>query len=194
MQIFRNNKHHERGIQFFKAKKYREAIDEFEYCNYGLDSLDYLAKSYKHLGLYEKAVEAYSKMIRINPNESRFYEDRACVYLDNNQYDLALCDLKKALELTKYLNNNDGCITRLRSAYERYLSALQTIFFQTSSLEIENRLNQIQKEYKTLIPLFYGAVHPSVFFQSTSEEKNSTEDSSKLELIDRKFFPNTVFI
>ena len=48
---------------------------------------------------YKEALDCYSKSIEYNPNEPILYSNRSAMYLNLSQYDLALKDAEKAIEL-----------------------------------------------------------------------------------------------
>ena len=54
-----------------------------------------------YLGNYKQAIEIYTKGINLHPNNARFYRHRAHRYITLRCYDLAIEDLKKAVELTR---------------------------------------------------------------------------------------------
>ena len=54
-----------------------------------------------YLGKYREAIEIYTKGIRINPNNARFYRHRGHRYITLRCYDNAIADLKKAAELIR---------------------------------------------------------------------------------------------
>lgn len=54
---------------------------------------------YYELKQYEKAVESYSKAIRMQANTAQFYNDRGCAYDSLGEHDKAISDFEKAIEL-----------------------------------------------------------------------------------------------
>lgn len=54
-----------------------------------------------YLGKYKEAIETYTKGIRINPDNARFYRHRGHRYITLRCYDNAIADLKKAADLTR---------------------------------------------------------------------------------------------
>lgn len=48
---------------------------------------------------YDKAVESYSKAIRMQANTAQFYNDRGCAYDSLGEHDQAISDYEKAIEL-----------------------------------------------------------------------------------------------
>ena len=59
---------------------------------------------YYEAGLYDKAIEAYTKAIYINPNDANAYSMRGSAYNEKGQYDRAIEDFNKAIEI----NPNDA--------------------------------------------------------------------------------------
>lgn len=64
------------------------------------------ANEYKNLGneafknkKYEESIEYFTKAIEINPNDHVFYSNRSGAYASLNQYDKALSDATKCVEL-----------------------------------------------------------------------------------------------
>lgn len=65
-------------------------------------------------GNYDQAIERYSDAIRINPNASDLYLKRAAAHIKKSDYQLAIQDLHKSLEL----NPKDPiCYARLSFCY-----------------------------------------------------------------------------
>lgn len=54
-----------------------------------------------YLGKYKEAIGIFTKGIKINPNNARFYRHRGHRYITLRCYDLAIADLKKAVELSR---------------------------------------------------------------------------------------------
>ena len=59
--------------------------------NYGL--------AYRAEGDYDRAVEAFTQAIELNPNYAIAYNNRGEVYRDKGNFDLAIADYTKAIEL-----------------------------------------------------------------------------------------------
>ena len=67
-----------------------------------------ITKAYAHFirgmelyedGLYDEAVEEYTKAIELYPNYATAYDGRGSAYADKGQYDLAVADFTKAIEI-----------------------------------------------------------------------------------------------
>jgi tetratricopeptide (TPR) repeat protein len=54
-----------------------------------------------YLGYYKEAIAIYTKGIKLYPKNARFYRHRAHRYITLRCYDIAIADLKKAIDLTK---------------------------------------------------------------------------------------------
>ena len=54
-----------------------------------------------YLGKYKEAIDQFTKGIKINPNNARFYRHRGHRYITLRCFDNAIADLKKAVELTR---------------------------------------------------------------------------------------------
>lgn len=54
---------------------------------------------YKEMALWDLAIDAYSKAIRMNPNSARLYEFRAGCLFETEQLDRALSDCSRGIEL-----------------------------------------------------------------------------------------------
>ena len=51
------------------------------------------------LGWYEEAIDCFDKALQINPNHANAYYNKACIYALENQVELALENLQRAIEL-----------------------------------------------------------------------------------------------
>lgn len=65
--------------------------DYIEYYNKGVE--------FYQIGQYELALEAFSKGIKINPNDTNLYNSKGVVLSDLGKYDLALEAYDRAIEL-----------------------------------------------------------------------------------------------
>jgi len=54
---------------------------------------------YAEAGLYDKAIEAYTKAIALDPNDADAYSNRGAAYYSKGQYDRAIEDYNKAIAL-----------------------------------------------------------------------------------------------
>ena len=79
--------------QFKSAQKnYLKNIDDPE-------SLIWYGRRTAYLGYYQEAINLYTKGIQYNSNDPRFYRHRGHRYISTRQYDKAIKDFKKAIEL-----------------------------------------------------------------------------------------------
>ena len=79
--------------QFKSAQKnYLKNIDDPE-------SLIWYGRRTAYLGYYQEAINLYTKGIQNNSNDPRFYRHRGHRYISTRQYDKAIKDFKKAIEL-----------------------------------------------------------------------------------------------
>lgn len=79
--------------QFKSAQKnYLKNIDDPE-------SLIWYGRRTAYLGYYQEAINLYTKGIKSYPNDPRFYRHRGHRYISTRQYDKAIKDFKKAIEL-----------------------------------------------------------------------------------------------
>ena len=79
--------------QFKSAQKnYIKNIDNAE-------SLIWYGRRTAYLGYYQEAINLYTKGIKSYPNDPRFYRHRGHRYISTRQYDKAIKDFQKAIEL-----------------------------------------------------------------------------------------------
>ena len=79
--------------QFKSAQKnYLKNIDDPE-------SLIWYGRRTAYLGYYQEAINLYTKGIQYNSNDPRFYRHRGHRYISTRQYDKAIKDFHKAIEL-----------------------------------------------------------------------------------------------
>ena len=79
--------------QFKSAQKnYLKDIDNAE-------SLIWYGRRTAYLGYYQEAINLYTKGIKSYPNDPRFYRHRGHRYISTRQYDKAIKDFQKAIEL-----------------------------------------------------------------------------------------------
>ncbi|MGC2235519.1 MAG: protein kinase [Pyrinomonadaceae bacterium] len=81
---------------------------------------------------YDKAIEAYTKAIELNPNDFGLYNNRAVVYHATGEYEKAIADYGKAIELNPYhfssFNNRGAAyedIGNIEQAINDYRKALE---------------------------------------------------------------------
>lgn len=83
---------------------------------------------------FDKAIEAYTKAIELNPNDFGLYNNRAVVYHATGEYEKAIADYGKAIELNPYhfsSFNNRG------AAYEDIGNIEQAIADYRKALELD---------------------------------------------------------
>ena len=61
----------------------------------------YINKGFRDSAVYIFAIADFSKAITLNPNDAVAYDNRGYAYALNKQYDLAVPDLNKAIQLSK---------------------------------------------------------------------------------------------
>ena len=70
-----------------------------------VDNLIWLGRREAYLGNYETAIDIYSKGTIKYPKDARFYRHRGHRYISSRCFDLAAKDLKKAVGLSRYEDN-----------------------------------------------------------------------------------------
>ncbi len=70
-----------------------------------VDNLIWLGRREAYLGNYETAIDIYSKGTIKYPKDARFYRHRGHRYISSRCFDLAVKDLKKAVGLSRYEDN-----------------------------------------------------------------------------------------
>jgi tetratricopeptide (TPR) repeat protein len=88
---------------FFKNKRYKEAIEAFNktlvISKKNAMLFNNLATAYFVLKQYPQAIECYNKAIAINANDAMLYSNRANVKIKMKQFNSALSDYEKAISL-----------------------------------------------------------------------------------------------
>lgn len=84
-----------------KMKERSKVLEEERQKLNRMTAWDYRRQGNRHYDLkqYEKAVECYSKAIRMQVNTAQFYSDRGCAYDTLGEHDKAISDFEKAIEL-----------------------------------------------------------------------------------------------
>ncbi|MBR2519419.1 MAG: tetratricopeptide repeat protein [Selenomonadaceae bacterium] len=72
-----------------------ETLDDYDSTDY----VNYIHSLYYVIEDYERAIEDYTKLIKLYPNDSRFYNCRASFYEEMKNYDAAIRDFDKAIQL-----------------------------------------------------------------------------------------------
>ena len=117
------------------------------------------------LGQIEMAIEAYSRVIELNPNNPNAYNNRGVAYSAKGEYDCAIADYTKAIELNPdyaVAYNNRGGVYYLKEEYE---SAIVDFTKATElnpdyAVAYNNRgvAYYLKKEYKSAIVDFTRAI------------------------------------
>jgi len=101
-----------KGILYYKSYDYINALEQFdkalsisELSELNLDILYYKASSEEKLGLYEKALESYTKILSEKDKDANTYSKRGNIYTKLKRYEEALLDYDKAIMLDS--DNND---------------------------------------------------------------------------------------
>jgi tetratricopeptide (TPR) repeat protein len=111
-----------RGVCYYELGRYDEAIGDFQTLIDKYESeLEPLA--HRYLGMiytekgdtekakqnYDKAVELYSGQIESKPDSYGAYSDRGLCYISLDEYDLAISDFEKVIELEpNYVDAHSG--------------------------------------------------------------------------------------
>jgi len=93
------------------------------------------ALAYKKAGNREKAIELYTKAIKINKNEADALLNRGNVYFDMGKDDLALADYRKSLTLKK---NNAKLYTNMGSLFGRQGKYDSALYYLNLSLKVDS--------------------------------------------------------
>ena len=80
-------------------KKYKHAKDAFQKHTENADSIIWLGRRTAYLGYFKDAIDIYTYGIKLHPNDARFYRHRGHRYISTRQYDKAIDDFLKAVEL-----------------------------------------------------------------------------------------------
>lgn len=83
------------------ADKYELAKKSYEKNKTDADALIWFGRRAAYLGNYDEAIQTYSKGIDLHPNDARMYRHRGHRYISTRQYDKAIADFEKAVELIK---------------------------------------------------------------------------------------------
>lgn len=90
------------GLDNFSKGNFKEAIDLIEKNNQGKsdpDSLFKLAVSYYNQKDYDKSIEYYEKILKLDSNNALAYNGLANVYRDQKNEEKAVENYKKAIEI-----------------------------------------------------------------------------------------------
>ncbi len=109
--VYKNNKLALRGkgINYYKSYDYINAIAEFEKAleikeleSLNTDILLYMGSAQARTGLFEKAVNTYTKILEKKPSDADTYNQRAFAYGKLSDFENGLKDYDKAIELDKH--------------------------------------------------------------------------------------------
>ncbi|MEG1848374.1 MAG: tetratricopeptide repeat protein [Lachnospiraceae bacterium] len=152
------------GLAYMGLTQYEESRDSLlkalSYNKRGPDDLAYdinyyLATAYYKLGDYEGALDTYTAIVALRPKESDAYYLRGSVEMDNGQYDAAIADFEKAMELAPdnydiyidiYLSCDKNGYTQVGQDYLKKL--LQTPEIKLSQFD-KGRISYYLKDYET---------------------------------------------
>lgn len=122
------------GVMSYQAGDYQKALTRFEPILLEKNISAYIdpvtlhykiAESYMELGNLTESIEAYNRLLMLNPSDSGAYNNRGVAYGFLQDYNRAVQDFNKAIELEPTLvsaYNNRGSIYGILQDYE---SALQ---------------------------------------------------------------------
>jgi tetratricopeptide (TPR) repeat protein len=118
------------------SEKQITAIMRDGHCPFSMDELDKMlfaigaSTAFPEQATSEELLQTvayFTKIIALDPQDSRAYDERASAYSNLKQYDLAIADLKRYVELNP---DRPGSRTNLAALYQRagkYQEALQTL-------------------------------------------------------------------
>jgi tetratricopeptide (TPR) repeat protein len=78
---------------------YKTALERYNKDSLNADNLIWLGRRIAYLGDYKKAIDIYTKGIKMFPDEARFYRHRGHRYITTRQLDKAIADFKKGVQL-----------------------------------------------------------------------------------------------
>ncbi len=106
--VNKNNKtaYRGKGVAYFKSHDYENAIEQFnkalaidELSDLNLDILYYKGSSQVKAGLFKKAAETYTAILKEKPSDAFTYYSRAYAYRRYGEYEKSLEDYDKAIKL-----------------------------------------------------------------------------------------------
>ncbi len=127
-----------------------------------------LANEYAEKGTYKLAIDFYTRAIEINPDKCEYYSKRAYSYLCLEQYEEAVSDYSKALELNtkqpdltyynrglcyKALERHKEAIKDFTKAIELAPNQYKNYFDRGECYFFLNRLKEAISDYTTVIEL-----------------------------------------
>jgi len=130
--------------------QYIDAFNNYLKDTTNTEAIIWVGRRMAYLGDYQQAIRYYSKGIALHPTEARFYRHRGHRYISTRQFDKAISDFNRAVQLiqgTKDQIEPDGIPNRLNTP----VSSLHTNIFYHLGLahyvknELPNALMAFQK-------------------------------------------------
>lgn len=97
------------GLTYYLANEYDMAMKAFklalsieERSDLNEDIYRYMASAQTKSGSYEEAINSYTKLIELDNEDARLYNDRAFAYGKLEQYDKGIADFNRAIQLDKH--------------------------------------------------------------------------------------------
>lgn len=106
--VNRNNKrlYRGKGITYYHMMEYDKAIVEFkkaleinELSGLDMDILYYIGSSQMTVGLYEEAINTYSRLIKLDSKSAEVYNSRALCYRSQGDFEKSLTDYDAAIRM-----------------------------------------------------------------------------------------------
>ena len=95
--------YYNRGLAYYHDGDYKNAITDFLSASTISDSdadiFLKLAQSYDKAGMQIEAAEYFNKLIEMEPENAEYFDARAAFYAKNGEYERAISDSKRSLEL-----------------------------------------------------------------------------------------------
>lgn len=112
-------------------------------------ALEYVNQGYKLLqeGQFDRAIQAYTKAIKINPDDYTLYNDRGLIFYAQRRFDKAIADFDKSIELhpASLTYNNRGV------AYEDKGDKEKAIADYRKALELDPTNEQANKNLNAIL-------------------------------------------
>lgn len=88
-----------------QLSNYHKALKEFNNDSLNATNIIWLGRRIAYLGDYNKAISIFSEGIKKHPKDARMYRHRGHRYISTRQFDLAISDFLKAVELIEGQKN-----------------------------------------------------------------------------------------